>query len=75
VEQDRTLAPGTPERLGAGTDSTSLDSTATTSGEAAPEDLRGEDSGGFPLVFIGGIVWRGMLVGAGEGGEVYRGPV
>jgi len=24
---------------------------------------------------MGGIAWRGMLVGAGEGGEVYRGPV
>ena len=28
VEQDGTLAPGTAKRLGAGTDSTSLDSTA-----------------------------------------------
>ncbi len=38
VEQDRTLAPGTPERLGEEADSTSLDSTATARGEAATED-------------------------------------
>ena len=37
VEQDSTLAPGTPERLEGETDSTSLDSIATARGEAALE--------------------------------------
>ena len=38
VEQDSTLALGTPEWLEGEPDSTSLDSIVTASGEAAPED-------------------------------------